>query len=166
MLDETINEEWATILEFPNYMISTFGRVFNAKFKRFFKPAFNSTGYKIVSLCGNGKCLTKTIHRLVAEAFIPFRDGAFDVNHIDGDRANNYVWNLEWCTQSENIQHAYNIGQKFPPHPRAIRIIEIGEEFQSITACAKHINAFRENVRHCLSGKRKRAGGFSFEYVE
>ena len=73
---------------------------------------YNSTsyGYKRVGLYKDGKQKFHTIHRLVAETFIPNDNLLPEVNHIDGDKFNNTVENLEWCTQSYNIQHAYNMG--------------------------------------------------------
>lgn len=70
------------------------------------------TGYKTVSLWKNNKGSTKTIHRLVAEAYIPNPDNLPEVNHIDGNKLNNCVDNLEWVTPSQNRQHAYNTGLK------------------------------------------------------
>ena len=61
-----------------------------------------------LSKCGNIK--TFRIHRLVAEAFIPNPDGKPCVNHIDGNKQNNHVSNLEWCSYSENMKHAYKNG--------------------------------------------------------
>lgn len=74
------------------------------------KAGSNGTQYKCVSYCENGKSRTVTVHRLVAEAFIPNPDGKPEVNHIDGNRSNNNVSNLEWCTRQENCIHAYANG--------------------------------------------------------
>lgn len=69
-----------------------------------------TTGYKKVELVKDGVIKSKKVHRLVAKAFIPRIKGKNIINHKDGDPKNNCVDNLEWCTQSENIQHAYDIG--------------------------------------------------------
>ena len=69
-----------------------------------------STGYKKVELVKDGKRKGFKVHRLVAQAFIPNPDEKPQVNHIDGDKTNNYVDNLEWATASENSIHAYNTG--------------------------------------------------------
>lgn len=74
-------------------------------------------GYLAVNLYKNGKCKHFYIHRLVAEAFIPNSDGKFYVNHINANKQDNVVGNLEWCTQSENILHCSRLGRhKTPEH--------------------------------------------------
>lgn len=67
-------------------------------------------GYCITKLCRDGKCLNRKIHRLVAQAFIPNPLNLPQVNHIDGNKENNNVSNLEWCTREFNIQHAFATG--------------------------------------------------------
>jgi hypothetical protein len=70
----------------------------------------NGTGYLVVNLKANGKSKMKTVHRLVAEAFIPNPLNLPEVNHKDGDKQNNRVENLEWCSHGENVKHAFNLG--------------------------------------------------------
>ena len=67
-------------------------------------------GYRRVDLRKNGKRERYLVHRLVAEAFIPRTAGKGEINHIDGDKANNVVGNLEWCDRRENMKHAYACG--------------------------------------------------------
>ena len=69
-----------------------------------------TTGYKKVELVKDGVIKSKKVHRLVAKAFIPRIKGKNIINHKDGNPKNNHVDNLEWCTQSENMQHAYDVG--------------------------------------------------------
>ncbi|MEN9885481.1 MAG: Pectobacterium phage phiTE [Pseudomonadota bacterium] len=73
------------------------------------KPWRDSNGYAAVRICVGGKQKAVNVHRLVAMAFHGERDG-MDVNHIDGDKANNAASNLEWCTRAENMQHARAVG--------------------------------------------------------
>jgi hypothetical protein len=70
----------------------------------------NGLGYLQVRFTINGKTYRKYIHRMVAEAFIPNPHGYSEVNHIDGDKSNNHVSNLEWCSRSYNIKHALKKG--------------------------------------------------------
>lgn len=70
----------------------------------------NGTGYMVVNLKVDGKQKMKTVHRLVAETFIPNPLDLPEVNHIDGNKQNNCVENLEWCTHSENTKHAFDLG--------------------------------------------------------
>ena len=72
------------------------------------KPCIAGKGYLRVCLRKDGKTHEEYIHKLVAQAFLPPRDGCNVVNHIDGNKQNNSCDNLEWVTYSENNQHAYN----------------------------------------------------------
>ena len=71
-------------------------------------------GYEMVMLCRNYKTFNASVHRLVAQAFIPNPKNKPHINHIDGNKANNNIENLEWCTPSENMMHAYRTGLKTP----------------------------------------------------
>ena len=73
-----------------------------------------NNGYLIVNLCKNNKSKNYLLHRLVAETFIPNPENKPDINHIDGNKKNNCVNNLEWCTKSENMQHAVKTGLFVP----------------------------------------------------
>lgn len=70
----------------------------------------NRDGYMTTKLCKDGKCLRRTVHRMVAKAFLENPDNLSQVNHIDGDKTNNQVDNLEWISPSGNIIHAYATG--------------------------------------------------------
>lgn len=70
----------------------------------------NRYGYLHAKLCKYGKCNHRTVHRLVAKVFIPNPNNLTQVNHIDGNKMNNRVDNLEWVSPSGNIKHAYETG--------------------------------------------------------
>lgn len=95
---------------FENYGITEAGQVINLKTGRVLKLSLNENGYLYAALWKNGRGFSRTVHRLVAEAFIPNPENKPFVNHLDANRTNPHRTNLEWCTQSENIQHAYNLG--------------------------------------------------------
>ena len=92
------------------YMVDARGNVFSLKRNRVMTPCKSNNGYLQVHLTKDGKGKSFKIHRLVAEAFIPNPYNLPQVNHKDEDKYNNHVDNLEWCTQSYNLN--YNDGQK------------------------------------------------------
>ena len=114
-------EHYKKIKGYDNYLISDQGRVFSYKRSIFLKPRKNQKGYLNVNLCKNGIVKNHKIHRLVALAFIPNTENKPTVNHMDSDRTNNFVENLEWNTHSENTQHGYDFGLKKPPCLKGIK---------------------------------------------
>lgn len=92
------------------YEASDDGHIRNKQTKKVLKEFVGKDGYLRTQFDGK----TKTVHRVIANAFIPKVDGKVFVNHIDGNKANNNVSNLEWCTSKENIRHAYKNGLMTP----------------------------------------------------
>lgn len=165
-------EVWKEIDEFPNYEVSDQGGVRNKRTRHILKGAVdNSTGYLKVGLRKTGKDHTVSVHRLVALAFCEgFREG-LDVNHIDGNKLNNVSSNLEWCTRSQNNRHAYEKGLKTSLKGkvgRPVRIVETGEVFNSLSACAEAIDGQEQTISMCLNDNYKRSThkGLHFEYVD
>lgn len=105
-------ETWRDIAGYEGtYQISNFGRVKSFKRgERILKPKLHTGGYLCVILYSNGSGNGRFIHRLVAEAFIRNPQNKSTVNHLDGDKTNNHVSNLQWATQHENNQHAVLTG--------------------------------------------------------
>jgi hypothetical protein len=98
------------------YWIDESGNVYNKKYKLKTTRSSSGTGYLQVALCKNGFVKIHSIHRLVAQTFIDNPQNKKQVNHKDGNKLNNHVSNLEWCTQSENMKHSIDIlGNPKPP---------------------------------------------------
>lgn len=93
------------------YEVSNLGNVksFKRSEPKVLKPKMIK-GYSIVSLCIKGQRKQIAVHRLVAEAFIKRIPDKNEINHIDGNKTNNSVDNLEWCTHTENVRHAFKTG--------------------------------------------------------
>lgn len=131
--------------------------------KRHPKPMYH------VELWKENKRKTFMIHRLVAQAFIPNPKGKPEVNHKDGDRNNNHISNLEWCTSSENSYHAYRTGLAKPKHAKPIRGINkvtgATVEFKSTEEAAREIKGNPDAIRSALKGRSKTSAGFYWEYI-
>lgn len=142
-----MKEIWKQIDEFPDYEVSNLGNVrsvtrevIDAKCTRIFerkvlKPWQDIHGYYHVSLRVNGETKKRSVHRLVAQAFIANPDNKPQVNHKDGNPKNNVVENLEWCTNAENTLHAYRTGLN--THKQ--KLITFNGKTQNITTWAKEI---------------------------
>lgn len=100
------------IINFEDYLIDEYGNVYSNKYNKLkvIKQQYHKKGYKVVTLVQNGTKKTLKVHRLVALTFIKNPLNKTQVNHIDGNKENNNVLNLEWATQSENQIHAHKTG--------------------------------------------------------
>jgi len=112
-------ERWKIIEDFPDYAISTCGRVKrigvakNGTYPgRILKPFATSQGYKVIRLFKNCEVYTVLVHHLVLNQFIKRREMGKECNHKNGNTGDNHVWNLEWVTKSENEKYAHRTGLK------------------------------------------------------
>lgn len=104
-----MKEIWKPVVGFENYVVSNLGKVKRNDIE--LTPYIDATKYSKVGLFnGNGKQKKFLLHRLVAESFISNPENKPEVNHIDGNKQNNCVSNLEWVTRSENVKHAAKKG--------------------------------------------------------
>ena len=168
-----MQEIWKDIVDYENlYQVSNLGRVRSLdriivdsrnvrKFKGVdLKKHKKKSGYLTVQL----KHKDFQIHRLVAKAFIPNPDGKPQVNHKDGDKQNNRVDNLEWCTCEENINHAYKSGLK---NGKKVVCVETNDCFNSIKAASLKYKTDASCITKCCKNKinYKTAGGYHWEYI-
>lgn len=104
-------EEWKDVPDYKGlYSVSNLGNVKSEYTNKLLKPSVDRFGYVRFSATKNKKQKTLRIHRLVAEIFIPNPNNLPQVNHKDGNKLNNTIFNLEWCTDSDNKLHAYKEG--------------------------------------------------------
>lgn len=111
--EELYMQNCTPIAGFPGYFINRSGDVYSNYRYKFaqLKPAINKAGYQQLQLTKNKKQYNKLIHRLVAETFLIQESETYiQVNHKNGDKADNHMDNLEWCTSSINNKHAYDLG--------------------------------------------------------
>ena len=92
------------------YQVNELGQIWSIKNKKYLKQTLCKNGYLYVGLHKNKIRKNILVHRIVAEAFIPNPKRLPEVNHIDGNKQNNSVDNLEWCTRSQNTSHAFKTG--------------------------------------------------------
>jgi len=88
-----------------DYSITQDGRVFSHKVNKWLEIQTDRVGYKKISITVDGKRRNMSVHRMVCETYVPNPDKKPCVNHVDGDKGNNTVENLEWCTHKENTRH-------------------------------------------------------------
>lgn len=106
-----MKESWLDIENWPKYKISNLGRVYSFKSNRCLKttPHYKNK-YLQVTLSKPSKIKTFRVHRIAADHFIPNPNNYLEVNHIDGNKNNNTISNLEWVTRCQNMSHARNSG--------------------------------------------------------
>lgn len=161
------------------YIVSNYGNVICMKPHNFKEPfevkkTVGKNGYLRVSITIKGKRRTVLVHQLVARMFIPNPNFYTEVNHIDGDKANNYADNLEWCTRSHNVKHAFDTGLKVNKrgsescHARKCYQYDMQgnfiREWGSIIEAASYYNDVTGNVSAACSGKYKTFHGYIWSY--
>lgn len=171
--------EWRVIEGFPNYSVSKQGEVRNNTTSRILAYRKTGSGYFKVTLCRSGEKFDYYIHRIVAQTFIPNKFNKPEINHIDGNKRNNSVSNLEWATRKENITHLYNYldstemrrkmgnsrkGERNGASHKVIRI-EDGKIYSCISDAARDIGVNRMCVSDVCRGKQKTTGGYHYMYL-
>lgn len=110
-------EKISPYIKIPEYYITNYGKVYSTKSKRFLKIRVNVYGYGRVSLHNKlNISVDHLVHRLVAEVFLNNPKNYNEINHIDNNRLNNTVSNLEWCDRLHNIRHCIKSGNFYIPH--------------------------------------------------
>jgi hypothetical protein len=169
---------------FENYCITEEGEVWSKLSKKFLKKSINTKGYYQVKLYGESKKLQTRVHRLVGLNLVPNPLNLPCLNHIDGKKLNNHVSNLEWCTQKQNMEHAWKTGLCFVNENRKIAAAKLcaakfganhkdskkvinrftGKIHDSIKDASLERGGSRSYLSEALSGKR--TNNTIYEYYE
>ena len=169
-----MKEIWKDIPGYKGYQISNFGNVRslprntnNQYNKGLIKKPNIHHGYCRMQLISDGVKKWFFVHRLVAEEFIPNPNNLPQVNHIDGNKQNNNVNNLEWCSSQENINHALK-NNLF----KATRVIQYDKQrnyiktWDSIIKASRTLNIHKNGIQDCCKGRKKTAGGYIWRYAD
>ena len=168
----TIKEIWKDIEGYEGlYQVSNMGRIKSLSRKqslkeRILKPGNGTGGYQIVKLC-NGNIKTKRVHRLVGKEFIPNPENKPQINHKWGNKLDNRACALEWCTQIENINHAFKTGLiktkkpvlQFDKHGKLI------DKHESQHIAHLETGIVVQNISAVCTGKAKTAGGYIWKFA-
>lgn len=147
------------------YAVTSCGKVWSYRNGRFLLPAINKNGYSYVKLSKDGVSRYHRLHRLVAQAYLPNPDNLPQVNHKDENLQNNSVTNLEWCTSGYNINYGKRNKTVKEKLSKAVLCVELNKTFNSITEAANELNLSIGNISLCLTGRRKKAGGYHWKYL-
>lgn len=135
---------------------------------------YKSQRYARVRLYKDGKSKDILVHRIVAETFIPNPDNKPQVNHINGNKFDNSVGNLEWCTASENQKHAFKTGLKDiedtikKTRKKVLQLDMSGNtirEWRSMSDAARELGLQVSNISHCCKGRIGSTGGYKWQLV-
>ena len=171
-------EIWKDIEGYEGYyMVSNMGNVksvertarigngYRTVHERILKPRKNNDGYPYVNLCKDGNVKTCTIHRLVAQAFIPNPQSLPQVNHIDENKENNHVDNLEFCDIVYNCNYGTRNQKISKPVIAIDKVTGLIVEFASVHEAERKLGIAHQNICACLKGRCKSCGGFQWYYT-
>lgn len=161
-------EHWRPIDGFSGaYQVSDMGNVRSMNYLHTGRiqnlvPAKSSNGYLNVMLFRDGRPKRYSVHTLVAKAFVKNKFDGAEVNHKSGDKMDNRAQNLEWCTKSENIQHAVSVlGRRVRP----VLCVETGESFPSIIAASRATGMDPSSIAKNAKGKSSSVRGVHWKYL-
>lgn len=143
------------------YAITSCGKVWSYRRNKFLSPYICNTGYAIAYLRKNKKTYRKLIHRLVAEAYLPNYENLPQVNHKNEITTDNWVNNLEWCTNKYNVNYGTRLKKIYKP----IYCIELDRIFESIKDAEIELCIPHSSIIQCCRGVLNQTHGYHFKYV-
>lgn len=179
-----VKEKWKWVRGYEGlYKVSNMGRIKTLRRanslkdikEQIMKPCL-TVGYEYIQLTDDkGKTKKHRVHRLVLSAFKPRENEIYlQVNHQDGCKTNNRLSNLEWCTRSENMKHAFKLGlasNKGPRLERRKKLLQLDLEtnkviktWDYVVDAAKFFGCSESAIRQCAQGVIKSSNGFNWEY--
>lgn len=159
-------EVWKETQFSDRHEISNHGRVRHKVSKKIARGHL-VRGYLTINL--NHLRKSKRIHQMVAYAFLQCSENRKTINHIDGNKLNNHIWNLEFCTRSENTRHSFRLGLQVP-RMRAVLQLSLDDkttvirEFKSAKEAAKHVNGWSAHILEVCKGKRNQASDSYWQF--
>lgn len=179
------SDDFKPIPKHPHYMASRDGRIFSLYTMKWLSPVYSkNTGYLQVAICEDGKKMTRSIHRLIAEAFVPNDDPSLVVNHKDENKTNNNAGNLEWVTTRENVTYGSAIRRRvesagienlresaararearMKAHAKPVVNIDTGVVYGSVGEAAAALNLRRTGIWGSCNKRQKTCGGYRWKY--
>ena len=159
-------ETFVKIEGFEKYEVSNLGKVRNIKSGRMLKPHLNHNGYLKHHLYRHDKQKELFLHRIIATAFIDNPGKKPQVNHIDENKLNNDLSNLEWCTGRENLAHGTRTKRVAEKLSKKVIQLDLNDsvlnEFESMGQAERETGVPIGNISRCCNGKRKSAGGYKW----
>lgn len=151
---------WKPVHEYEGfYEINESGEIrslYKRNFENILPQRIDRGGYFTVKLDKKGKCATRYVHRLLGFAFIPNKEDKPFINHIDGNKLNNSLENLEWVTHSENMKHAYKLKLSQVPQGKCKKVIDTcsGHLYLSISHASRDLGIPYSTCKNYLNGNR------------
>lgn len=161
---------WAAVKGFEHcYAVSDCGHVLSFRRQKMLKPKIDRYGYEVVALSKSGKTYHRTVHRLVAETFIPNPGNLPTVNHINEIKTDNRVSNLEWASVADNDNHGTRNERMADAkcHLPVEQILSDGTTvtFKGAKEASRETGINRCCIALCCKGIRKTAGGYAWRYT-
>lgn len=176
-----MKEEWKEVKEFENYEVSNTGKIRNKGTKKELEPWIINSGYLTIAMSDGKKGHPRTVHRVVAKAFLDNSEEMEVVNHIDHNKLNNKASNLEWLSQKDNCKHSHEAGRS-NSHTAREKLSKVSSKavyqkdeegniiklWESPTQAAKESNGyFRTNqIGLVANGERNHHRNYIWEFVD